>query len=318
MLSWKAVCRPMLAFGTGPARHEADAGPAAQLLFLRLGHEGRALLAAGDEADALTVLVEAVEHGEVALAGNAEDGVDALGDQCSTRRWPAICAVMRPFFAAAGRARHPRAHQRGRHHAAHQRQRGADEYARGRAVVEDGAECRRGQREARSSPRIHRAVDAPGGAGGAARLISMSREAGQAGAEAASAATPRPTGSAAPAGWRGRAASAAPSRPAAMVRSLLAACGEEAAHHHARRAAQHEAGDDEGGDGQQRRSCSCPAGPAKLCTAESAGRPEEERETQPHRGQAQEGQRVFGARAACAQGRRQLASSPSGRRWHGG
>ena len=63
------------------ARHEADARPAGELA-LRLGHEGRAaLLPAGDEADALAVLVEAVEHGEEALAGHAEDGVDALRDQ---------------------------------------------------------------------------------------------------------------------------------------------------------------------------------------------------------------------------------------------
>ena len=38
-------------------------------------------MAAGDEADPLAVLVEAVERGEKALAGNAEHGVDALGDQ---------------------------------------------------------------------------------------------------------------------------------------------------------------------------------------------------------------------------------------------
>ena len=63
------------------ARDEADARPAAQLA-LRLGHVARAaLLPAGDEADPLAVLVEAVERGEEALAGNAEGGVDALGDQ---------------------------------------------------------------------------------------------------------------------------------------------------------------------------------------------------------------------------------------------
>src|SRR5206468_11352285 len=52
----------------GAARHEADARAAAQLA-LRLGHEGRAaLLPTGDEADALAVPMEAVEHGQVALA----------------------------------------------------------------------------------------------------------------------------------------------------------------------------------------------------------------------------------------------------------
>ena len=67
--------------GTGAARHEADAG-AARELALRLGHEGRAaLLPAGDEADLAAMLVEAVEHREIALAGHAEDGIDTLRDQ---------------------------------------------------------------------------------------------------------------------------------------------------------------------------------------------------------------------------------------------
>jgi len=67
--------------GARPARHETHPGPAAQLA-LRLGHEGRAaFLAAGDEADLLTVLMEAVQRGQVTLPGHAEAGVDALGDQ---------------------------------------------------------------------------------------------------------------------------------------------------------------------------------------------------------------------------------------------
>ena len=67
--------------GARAARDEADARPAAELA-LRLGHERRAaFLAAGDEADALAVLVKAVEHRQVALARHAEDGVDALLDQ---------------------------------------------------------------------------------------------------------------------------------------------------------------------------------------------------------------------------------------------
>ena len=65
----------------GAAGDEADTRPAAQLA-LRLGHVARtAFVAAGDEADLLAVLVEAVEGSEEALAGNAEGGVDALGDQ---------------------------------------------------------------------------------------------------------------------------------------------------------------------------------------------------------------------------------------------
>src|SRR5207253_8004950 len=63
------------------ARDEADAGAAAQLA-LRLGHVARAaLVAAGDEADPLAMLVEAVERGEEALAGNTECRVDALRDE---------------------------------------------------------------------------------------------------------------------------------------------------------------------------------------------------------------------------------------------
>ena len=42
---------------------------------------GAAFLPAGDEADPVAVLVEAVEHRQVAFAGHAERGVDALRDQ---------------------------------------------------------------------------------------------------------------------------------------------------------------------------------------------------------------------------------------------
>jgi hypothetical protein len=49
---------------------------------LRVGHErGAALLPAGDEADPVGVLVEAVEHGQKAFARHAEHGVDPLGHQ---------------------------------------------------------------------------------------------------------------------------------------------------------------------------------------------------------------------------------------------
>ena len=59
----------------GPARDEADAGPARQLP-VRLGHHrGAALLPGRDEAD---LAVQRVEHREVALARNAEHQVDAL------------------------------------------------------------------------------------------------------------------------------------------------------------------------------------------------------------------------------------------------
>ena len=59
-----------------PARDEADARPAGELP-VRLGRVGRALLvAAGDQADRR--VVERVEHGQVALAGEAEREVDAV------------------------------------------------------------------------------------------------------------------------------------------------------------------------------------------------------------------------------------------------
>jgi len=65
----------------GSARHEAQARSTAELA-LRLGHVARAaLLPTGDEADAIAMLVEAIERGEEALAGNAEDGVRALREQ---------------------------------------------------------------------------------------------------------------------------------------------------------------------------------------------------------------------------------------------
>ena len=65
----------------GPARDEADAGSAAELA-LRIGHEAcAALLPAGDEADAVAVLVQAVEHSEITLSRDTETSIDALGDQ---------------------------------------------------------------------------------------------------------------------------------------------------------------------------------------------------------------------------------------------
>ena len=71
------------------ARHEAHARPAGELA-LRLGHVARAaLVTAGDEADPVAMLVEAVEHGQEALARHAERRCRALLDQASTSAWPA-------------------------------------------------------------------------------------------------------------------------------------------------------------------------------------------------------------------------------------
>ena len=64
-----------------PARDEADARAAGQLA-VGLGHEGgAAFVATGDEADAVAMLVEAVQRRQEALAGHPEHRVDALGDQ---------------------------------------------------------------------------------------------------------------------------------------------------------------------------------------------------------------------------------------------
>ena len=61
------------------ARHEADARPAGQLA-VRVCHVGRARLVARDDETDRRV-VQRVEDGEVALAGDAEGGVDAVDDQ---------------------------------------------------------------------------------------------------------------------------------------------------------------------------------------------------------------------------------------------
>ena len=94
------------------ARHEAQPRPAAELA-LRLGHVARAaLVAAGDEADPVAVLVEAVEHGEEAFAGNAEDGVDALGDQRFDEGVAGgACGAMRSWRQAGGEIARIRAAQ---------------------------------------------------------------------------------------------------------------------------------------------------------------------------------------------------------------
>ena len=65
----------------GAAGDEADARPPGELA-VRLGHEGgAALVAAGHEADAVAVLVEAVQRRQEALARHAEHRVDALRHQ---------------------------------------------------------------------------------------------------------------------------------------------------------------------------------------------------------------------------------------------
>ena len=76
------MCTPIAALlAPGPRVTKQTPGRPRQLA-LRLGHVARAaLVAAGDEADAVAVLVEAVERGEEALAGDAEDGGRALRDQ---------------------------------------------------------------------------------------------------------------------------------------------------------------------------------------------------------------------------------------------
>ena len=80
--SWNAVCNADRGVARArAARHEAQPRPAGELA-LRLGHVARAaFVAAGDEADAVAMLVEAVERGEEAFAGNAERGRRALRDQ---------------------------------------------------------------------------------------------------------------------------------------------------------------------------------------------------------------------------------------------
>ena len=72
-----------------PARDHADTGTAGQLA-VGVGHVRRAaFLAADDESDLVATLVEAVEDGEKALAGDAETEIDALGDQVVDKNVPA-------------------------------------------------------------------------------------------------------------------------------------------------------------------------------------------------------------------------------------
>ncbi len=74
--------QPRRAVGrAGPARHEAHAGSPGELA-VGLGHHRRgALLACRHEPDRVPCVVQGVEHGQVALAGHAEDELDALRAQ---------------------------------------------------------------------------------------------------------------------------------------------------------------------------------------------------------------------------------------------
>ncbi len=65
--------------GAGTAGDEADAGPTGHLAD-RLGHHrSAALMAAHGDGD--VAVVKRIEHGEIALAGHAEDVADTVDDQ---------------------------------------------------------------------------------------------------------------------------------------------------------------------------------------------------------------------------------------------
>ena len=96
--------------GAGAPRHEADPGPAGQLAVGLRHVGGTTLLAAHHEPQAVGDVVEGVENGEVALAGDAEGGVDALrqqavDEQLPTGAFPCCLHAAHPRTAAAG---HPR------------------------------------------------------------------------------------------------------------------------------------------------------------------------------------------------------------------
>ena len=73
---------PIAAFDApGPRVTNAMPGPAGELA-VRFGHVGdAAFLAANDEPQPVADVVERVQHGEIALAGDAECEVRALRDQ---------------------------------------------------------------------------------------------------------------------------------------------------------------------------------------------------------------------------------------------
>ena len=73
----------------GTARDHAHAGPAGQLAVGVGGVGGRGLVTAGDHAQAVAMRVEAVEQGEVALAGHAERELDVVQRELVGEQLPA-------------------------------------------------------------------------------------------------------------------------------------------------------------------------------------------------------------------------------------
>ncbi len=81
----------------GPARDEHHARPAGQLAE-RVGHVGgAAFLPAHDELQPVGGVVEGVQHGEVALAGNAERVGRPLREQARHENLPAGSQRHRPL-----------------------------------------------------------------------------------------------------------------------------------------------------------------------------------------------------------------------------
>src|SRR5262249_13838516 len=81
--------------GTGPARHEADAGLASQLA-MRLGHiAGATLLPAYHRRDRILMIVERVDTRQIALAGHEEYAPDALDTQLLDQDLTAIARAQR-------------------------------------------------------------------------------------------------------------------------------------------------------------------------------------------------------------------------------
>ena len=183
-------------------------------------------------------------------------------------------------------------------------------------VVEQQAEDRRGQREAGVQARVDGAIDAAGGAGGRGALDQhVAGRPGQAGAEAGQrdGGCGRQPGQPAGAGQHQQQSGQRHRRGDGALEPLDAR-HQEAADHHADRTAQHVAGHHEGGQrfGQAVHPVQRRAGEA-LHRAQRGGRPEEEREAQPDRGQLQEGHRMLfgrghGAGSAGRAGRRSACS----------
>ncbi|MNT29580.1 hypothetical protein D3C72_1653300 [compost metagenome] len=98
--------------GAGAPRDKADAGTPGQLA-MRFGHVGGGrFVPAGDHAHAVAMLVQAVEHGQIAFARHAEDGVGAIdrkrvGKQlpAGTRRTVGGHGGLRVFLMATQRRR---------------------------------------------------------------------------------------------------------------------------------------------------------------------------------------------------------------------